>query len=250
MNSQMNHLRLIQTDDGSQTLQDDALEVTYRSTQGAKGESQHVFLGQSGLQAQQRSWSVFELGFGGGRNCWETLHAFLNRSDATHLLYVSVDHAPISMELFRTLLDNEPVPAEVWQMFEGLLGPGAHQVQRLVWSDGRVIELQLYQQGWEQVPSHLGPFDVVFHDPFGPQDNPQAWTEDCFRWEKSQLKLSGRLVTYGAAGHVRRNMEQAGFIVGKASGFGRKREMTVAVLDDKELKGLKRFTNTKTGRQS
>ena len=120
----MNHLRLIQTDDGSQTLQDDALAVTYRSTQGAKGESQHVFLGQSGLDPQGKKWSVFELGFGGGRNCWETIHAFLNRPDATHLLYVSVDHAPISMELLRTLLDNEPVPAEVWQCLRDCWGQG------------------------------------------------------------------------------------------------------------------------------
>ena len=78
----------------------------------------------------------------------------------------------------------------------------------------------MYQQGGSKCPHILAPL-MWFSRPIWATGQPQAWTEDCFRWEKSQLKHSGRLVTYGAAGHVRRNMEQAGFIVGKASGFGR-----------------------------
>ena len=104
MRNQLEHLRLLQTEDGSKTLMDEALNVTYRSTQGAQGESRHVFLGHASLSSNQSVWSVFELGFGAGRNCWETIQAFLQAPAVSKLHYVAVDHAPISNALLRRFL--------------------------------------------------------------------------------------------------------------------------------------------------
>ena len=40
----------------------------------------------------------------------------------------------------------------------------------------------------------------------------------------------GTVATYTAAGFVRRGLEQAGFAVTRAAGYGRKRHMTRAIL--------------------
>lgn len=249
MMNQFDHLRLFQTADGSKTLKDDALNVTYRSSQGAQGESRHVFLGHSGLRSDQKSWSVFELGFGAGRNCWETIHAFLAVPEALKLLYVAVDHAPISSALLKQVFEGTEMPAPIWRCFESLFAPGALQVQTLSLPHERTIELHLHQKDWRQIPENLGQFDAMYHDPFGPQDNPDAWDEACFQWAATQIKDEGRLVTYAAAGHVRRSMQRAGFVVAKAPGFGQKREMTIAALNEKGLGDFKRVSVASTEAQ-
>ena len=239
MEPKLRNLQAIQTEDGSHTLIDGEQRICFRSTQGAKGESRHVFVGPSNLASHHGPWWVFELGFGAVRNCWETLQAFSQNPRVPSLVYEAVDYAPLSLENLRQAFTHEPIPDFLWHAFGALLQPGADRSVDLVWPDGRPVSLRLRQRHWRDVLEGNGQANVFYHDPFGAEDNPEAWTEACFRWAKSHLKPQGRLVTYAAAGHIRRAMLQAGFYVAKAPGFSRKREMTVAALDPNQLLGWK-----------
>ena len=89
------------------------------------------------------------------------------------------------------------------------------------------VVLTLHKTHWENIPHDKYAADAIYHDPFGPRENPEAWSERCFAWQKSHLKDTGRLVTYAAASHVRRAMQTSGLVVA-GTDFGGKREMTVA----------------------
>jgi tRNA U34 5-methylaminomethyl-2-thiouridine-forming methyltransferase MnmC len=56
-------------------------------------------------------------------------------------------------------------------------------------------------------------FDAVFFDPFSPRKCPELWTEEFFSDVNTVMKKGAILATYSCAKPVRRNMENAGFIV-------------------------------------
>ncbi|MEM1349640.1 MAG: hypothetical protein AAGI01_13850, partial [Myxococcota bacterium] len=54
----------VATADGSHTLRDLELDVTYRSLQGARAEARWVFLNGTRITARPGPWRVLEFGFG------------------------------------------------------------------------------------------------------------------------------------------------------------------------------------------
>jgi len=109
----VSELQIIETSDGSLTLANTALGVTYRSDQGAQGEAAHVFIQASGLLSIEDEWQVFELGFGGGRNCLQTLEAFMNTPNVSRLNYVSVENNLIDASLFKQIYAASPLASLV-----------------------------------------------------------------------------------------------------------------------------------------
>lgn len=238
-------IEAVETEDGSWTLYDSDQGVHYRSMQGALGESRHVFLEGTGLLQRPTPWCVLELGLGGGLNflhtadlCWQQKEGLLD--------YHAVECAPVDPALFQ-----EPGMFG-WLQHQPLLGllldaltkartqlaqsPPQHQPVTASLEEGkRRVTLTLYPSLWQE--TQLLPFQAhaAFHDPFGPRDNPEGWTEACFAWVKANMHPEGRLATYGAAGHARRAMQAAGWHVTKRPGHGRKRDMTLAALDPEKL---------------
>ena len=72
-------------------------------------------------------------------------------------------------------------------------------------------------------------FDLIYFDAFGPDIQPELWSEDIFKSMYQALKPGGTLVTYSVKGSVRRAMKSAGFVVEKIPGPLGKREMSRAV---------------------
>lgn len=232
----VSELQIIKTSDGSFTLADTALGVTYRSDQGAQGETAHVFIQASGLLSIEDEWQVFELGFGGGRNCLQTLEAFMSTPNVSHLNYVSVEKNLIDASLFKQIYEAGSLASLVRHVMP-VLAPTTTMkafIQKDV-APQKLFSMTLYQDDWQNVPENVMSADAIFHDPFGPQDNVDAWTPACFAWQASQLKPQGRLVTYSAASTVRRAMQACGLWVASAPGFGRKREMTLASMEPSSL---------------
>ena len=100
------------------------------------------------------------------------------------------------------------------------------------------IRLTLYHGRWQEtvLPADLT-VHSIYHDPFGPKDNPDCWTEACFLWSGRHLLPQGRLVTYAANTALRREMVKAGLFIGSRRGSQLKREMTMAARTLEALKG-------------
>lgn len=196
------------TDDGSLTLQQVDTGWTYRSTHGALREAAHVFVGGAALGSTAR---VLEFGFGAGTN----FAAALAR-EITSLDYTAVERAP---------LDPSSLP-----VFDDRAHALASEATRYGHASDESCSLRLHLGEFAEFtaePTH----DAVFLDPFGPHDEPESWSLDVMKAAAAGLAPHGRLVTYSAAGWIRRNLAAAGLHVATFAGPPGKREFTVAAWD-------------------
>jgi len=199
------------------TLRHLGLDVLYGSDGGAKGEAEHVFVDGTGLPDRAGAWRVLELGFGTGLNFLVTAARALKLGYA--LDYVALDAAPIPPEF---VPEGYPHTALAQQLLSACRRSGQPT------TTGEGISLSLYPQRWQEAQLTIDPVDAVFHDPFDPKVNPDCWTVAAFAWSRSRISPTGRLATYSAAGHIRRAMRDAGYVVARGEGYGQKREMTLA----------------------
>jgi tRNA U34 5-methylaminomethyl-2-thiouridine-forming methyltransferase MnmC len=226
-------LVVIQTGDGSRTLFDTERNIYFRSLQGAQSESDYVFLQASRIQ-EHSNWRILELGLGTALNFLRTAEAFLN-STAGQLDYYAVESNPLDPQIFLALQHQSHLkhPWLIELVQEAL---ERAQTEVMVSIQRGSVCLRIFAQDWQSnpLPDDLE-VDAIYHDPFGPKENPDAWAQDCFVWEARYLSPQGRLVTYGAATAVRKAMVAAGLIVASLPGSGSKREMTVAAKSTEAL---------------
>lgn len=224
---------LLPTGDGSLTLYHHRWGASYRSTDGAVTESRHVFLEGSRLTQHPGFWHVLELGFGGAINFLVTALACLQNPQVSGLRYWSVEQEPLPASLWTqesyTSWVSEPALLSLVQQVSALAqSPHGTWVQAQTTVSQKLIQLSVFPGEWQQAPPLPCQVHAVYHDPFDPKVNPDAWSEDCFRWSRQSLYHNGFLATYSAAGNVRRAMQAAGYQWQKLPGTGRKREITIA----------------------
>ncbi len=76
------------------------------------------------------------------------------------------------------------------------------------------------------LPLWEGRADAWFLDGFSPAKNPELWEAALMGQVAGHTAPGGTLATYTAAGAVRRALAEAGFVVERVPGYGRKRHMT------------------------
>jgi len=205
-------LRVLTTGDGSPTLARVDTGWTYRSDRGALCEADHVFVQGADILGQARI-RVLELGFGVGTNFAALVRAA--RAGGVGQLEV---HA----------VERAPVPSSMLPAFD----PVAHALALAATECGHAaqdgVSLTIHGGEFEDfVPQ--GQFDAVWLDPFGPEAEPESWSAAVTRVVAAALAPTGRLVTYSAAGWVRRNLAAVGLFVGTLPGPAEgKREFTIA----------------------
>ncbi len=205
-------LRALTTDDGSPTLQRVDTGWTYRSNRGAMQEARHVFVAGADLCGRRRA-RVLEFGFGVGTN----FAALLAAAAAAGMEWLDV-HA----------VERSPVPAELLPVFDARAHVLATAATERGSAQDDAASLTLHVREFaDHTPD--APFDAVFLDPFGPGDEPESWSLAVMAAAAKALAPDGRLVTYSAAGWIRRNLAAAGLFVATVPGpnIG-KREFTIA----------------------
>lgn len=226
-------MRTTQTGDGSLTLHSERYGQTFHSHHGAVTEARHVFLDASGVAERLlrgQETRVLEVGFGTGLNCW--LAADAATGAGTRLELTSLEQSLLSaatvQELGYSRELQEPALLERyldWRSSQPKDVPaGIHVIQlsghaslRLLLGDAVQAELQ------------AAAFDVVWHDAFSPDANPELWQAEFLEGLAGALKPAGRLVTYTVKGEVRRALAALGLQVRKLPGpAAGKREMLVA----------------------
>ncbi len=183
---------------------------------GGIEETRHVFLTGNDLPARLRNgFHVAELGFGTGLNLlalaelWQgpgILH--YTSFEAFPLTPADMDRAlaPFGLPLAKALVAQ-------WAVGPRLSLPGVEV--EVILGDAR-----------RALPDWQGRADAWFLDGFAPARNPELWGDDLLAEVARHTAPGGTLATYTAAGHVRRALEAAGFVVTRQPGFGRKKHMT------------------------
>ncbi|MBM3114316.1 bifunctional tRNA (5-methylaminomethyl-2-thiouridine)(34)-methyltransferase MnmD/FAD-dependent 5-carboxymethylaminomethyl-2-thiouridine(34) oxidoreductase MnmC [Jeongeupia naejangsanensis] len=201
----------------------------YHSPDGGIGQAEHVFLRGNDLPDRWRGRDVFtivETGFGQGLSFLVTWAAWRADPDACKRLhFVSVELHPFSRDDLTTLLARYPqyatLAAELLAQWPALT-PGFH---RLWLDDGRVTLTLMFGDVLDVLPQLDARADAIYLDGFSPSKNPDLWTPTVFKQLWRLCHADTTLATYTAAGAVRRALNDAGFAVEKAKGYGSKWQM-------------------------
>ncbi|MFA5522478.1 MAG: tRNA (5-methylaminomethyl-2-thiouridine)(34)-methyltransferase MnmD [Castellaniella sp.] len=198
-------------------------------------QSREVFLRGTGLPQRwqgRHHFTVLETGFGLGLNFLATWQAWRDdprRSERLHM--VSIEAHPLERNELALALAVLQGPER--RLAQALLRewpplvPGLH---RLEFEAGAVtLTLALGSVDRMARQLELG-FDAGFLDGFSPRVNPQMWTPRVFGQLARLANRDAHLASWCSAGQVRRDLQDAGFLVSRESGFGLKRHRMTARL--------------------
>ncbi|MBE1300801.1 MAG: bifunctional tRNA (5-methylaminomethyl-2-thiouridine)(34)-methyltransferase MnmD/FAD-dependent 5-carboxymethylaminomethyl-2-thiouridine(34) oxidoreductase MnmC [Alteromonadaceae bacterium] len=208
----------------------------YFSNENGLKESNYVFYQNNGVDQrlpsfQDKSFIVFETGFGTGLNFLNTWQNFLRipleRRPTLH--FISCEKFPVAPSTLKEALAFWTSLSHLSNQLIKVYPMAIEGCHRLEFDNGKVI-LDLWFADVEQVLQELvlsdeHPIDAWYLDGFAPSKNPEMWSESLF---KGMAKHSGErstFATFTAAGFVRRGLQAVGFEVNKVKGFGHKREM-------------------------
>lgn len=213
-----------------------AFQDVYFSTDNGLLETDYVFLQGNELLNRWQSlnantFTIAETGFGTGLNFLCAAKLWLETAPKeARLHFISVEKHPLSLVEITTAL-------RLWPTLNALSEPFLAQYERLlngatsiVLFDNR-IQLSLliadateaYQSNYVEHTNLI--VDAWFLDGFAPAKNPDMWQATLFKNMALLSNTSTTFATFTSAGAVRRALMNAGFVVIKQSGFGKKREM-------------------------
>ncbi len=198
----------------------------YFSVDGGLAETRAVFLHGSHLPEAWTDKEVFvigELGFGTGLNflaAWNLWEQTAKSGQCLH--FISVEATPLSKEQLTLALENfpslKPYANQLISQWPGRV-KGVHRLHF------GTVTLTLFHDYVEQALSNFdGLVNAWFLDGFSPAKNPDMWSKNVFELMARHSVSTASVATFTVAGHVRRGLGQAGFLVEKKPGFGRKRE--------------------------
>jgi tRNA U34 5-methylaminomethyl-2-thiouridine-forming methyltransferase MnmC len=204
---------ILETADGSHTLQSERYDESYHSKNGALNEAVHVFI-NAGLNYfcehhKPAKIRILEVGFGTGLNSVLTrIHA-----DTVAIHYITCEAFPVKPELISQLNYAQQLTISP-EIFTSL-----HDCD---WEVDVAISAQFTLHKMETRLEDLkladNSIDIIYFDAFSPDTQPELWTVNIFTALHSLLSPYGILVTYSAKGDVKRALKQAGFKVKRLDG--------------------------------
>lgn len=223
-------MRIIKTEDGSDTLYSNVAGQTYHSTFGAIQESQWIFIDR-GLKhfinqhPEQQTINVLEIGFGTGLNAL-LAEKCIEKTD-TSIEFTTIELYPLEKQLYTKLNYGE-----ITDSTDILL-----KLHEAEWNDApvaitehfsiRKIKADIVETLNEMAENEYWQkyFDVILFDAFSPDAQPELWNNKIFGNIYAITRPDGLIVTYCAKGDVRRTMISAGFTMEKLQGPPGKRHI-------------------------
>jgi len=210
------------TADGSITLFLPELNEHYHSIHGAVQESMHIFINSGYSQIRVFPARIFEAGLGTGLNSFLTFLASEKAGTPVH--YTTIEKFPLEDNIVRLLNYPEMTDPAKTKTFKAIHDAPWGQDTRI----SEYFTLHKIKGDLREVQLQDSAYDLVYFDAFGPDVQPELWTEEIFNMLYHSMKESACLVTYSVKGSVKRALKAAGFSLEKLPGPPGKREITRA----------------------
>jgi tRNA 5-methylaminomethyl-2-thiouridine biosynthesis bifunctional protein len=219
-------------------------DVYYSDALGL-AETRYVFIANNALRerwsnCQNKEFVIAETGFGTGLNFLVTLAEFENfchtqQNSNLCLHFISVEKFPLTKADLQSALSHFPELKESCEQLIVQYPMGIAGCHRLSFFAGRVI-LDLWLGDVHEVLPKIvcsasGLINAWYLDGFAPSKNPEMWTELLFEQMARLAAANCTFATFTAAGSVKRGLKNAGFVVNKRPGHGRKRDMLAGTID-------------------
>jgi tRNA U34 5-methylaminomethyl-2-thiouridine-forming methyltransferase MnmC len=197
---------IIRTGDGSHTIYVPELDEHYHSVYGAIRESEHIFIGSGFRTALADPLRIFEAGFGTGLNA--LLTCLDSSGSPRKVIYTSIEKYPLDKEIVKSLNYTDLLKGESQRIFEMIHGC---QWNVPVEIDKNFTLLKLRGDLISEPIS--GKYDLIYFDAFGPDKQPELWSDEVISRVAGATDIGGIFVTYSVKGAVRRCLEKCGFKV-------------------------------------
>ena len=213
---------IIITEDGSHTLFVPELGEYYHSIHGAIRESDFIFI-NCGLDFSTADpVRIFEAGFGTGLNALLTgIYALTHDRE---ILYTAIEMFPLSGDIIDSLNYKELVAPEGRELFK--------RIHSCKWGITEKISrnFTLHKIKGDLISDEIpGFFNLIYFDAFGPDKQPEIWTDEVFEKISYSTDHNGILVTYSVKGKIQRILKKNGFTVSLLPGPPGKRQILRAV---------------------
>ena len=216
--------KVIKTNDGSDTIYLPNMDEHYHSTNGARQESEHVYI-KNGIQQYVlenpviEEINILEVGFGTGLNAFLTYN--FSNSHNIKINYITIEPFPIDIYLVKSLDFN--FTSSEKDMFI--------RMHELEWEEGEKLsenfKICKIKTSLEALELETDSIDIVYFDAFAPNKQKNIWNPGNFLKMKNVLKEQvGILVTYCAQGEFKRTVKKLGFTIKELKGPPGKRVMT------------------------
>jgi len=211
---------LKKTADGSFTYYLPELDEQYHSMNGAVTESRHVFLDMGFEYHHAQNPVILEVGFGTGLNALVT--AIRAEVSGRKVFYITMEKYPLEAQFIKDLNYAHLFPEGGIELFAAI-----HECN---WEERVKVTpfFEIYKLNADfitfngELPQN---YDIIYFDAFGPDKQPEMWTQENLTRLYRDLNPEGVFVTYSAKGEVRRRLQTAGFRTERLPGPPGKKEM-------------------------
>ena len=194
-------------------------------------ETEHVFLKQNKLPERwqhlsEPTFTIAETGFGTGLNFLCACRLWLTMApESARLHFISTEKYPLTLDQMQQAHANWQDLSAISQVFLSQYASLPDGVHRFAMFSGR-IQLTLHIGDIQTtIPNLSTQVDAWFLDGFAPAKNPDMWQAELFAQMARLSHNQTTFATFTSAGAVRRELLAHGFVVNKAPGYGKKREM-------------------------
>lgn len=203
----------------------------YFSSDNGLAETDYVFLQHNQLKSRwenldQDHFTIAETGFGTGLNflcAWKLWRETAPKS--ARLNFISTEKAPLNIHDLKQALALWPGLINLSSELITQYSSTSKAWHKLIFDGGRVILTLIIGDVNQTFTQLKGQVDAWFLDGFSPAKNPEMWQTSLFKALAKHSHSATTFATFTSAGDIRRGLQNAGFGVSKAKGFGKKREM-------------------------
>lgn len=213
---------IVTTADGSHTIYVPELDEHYHSVHGAVQESEHIFLKNGFDFCKADPINIFEVGFGTGLNA--LLTAVRSMNGKRKVFYTAIEKYPVDDALAHMLNHQQFAGADGGRL-SPLISAAPWGQMKNICDNFSITKIKI-----DLISDIIsGNYDLIYFDAFGPDKQPEMWTEAIFEKISAITLTGGILVTYSAKGQVRRNLKASGFEVELLPGPPGKRQVIRAI---------------------
>ncbi len=215
-------IQIVTTTDGSHTIYVPELKEHYHSMHGAFQESEFIFMKNGYDTCNADPVNILEIGFGTGLNVLLTAHRSL--AEKKKVFYTTLEKYPLDKEITGKLNHH---------IYTGIRGKElSDKIHGSEW--GKMIDILpffwLLKIRCDLTKDDIGGlYDLVYFDAYGPDKQPEMWSENVLKKISDVTKSNGIFITYSCKGEVKRKLREYGFKVTLIQGPPGKRHIIRAI---------------------
>ena len=172
------------------------------------------------LQRDPEKVNILEVGFGTGLNALLTMLRADN--SGCQIDYAGLEKFPLAKAVWSKLNYPDIINTQHSQSY-------FEKLHKCEWGEISALtenfSILKFVVDFLEYNNVAGSFDLIFFDAFGPDVQPELWTEDVFMKLSQMTAKDGVLVTYSCKGTVKRALKASGFDIEKIPGPKGKREI-------------------------